>query len=412
MQLMCILVTIGSTIQTASVNLPMFLAGRAIAGVAVGGMVGTVPTYLSEISKPEQRGLIGGIAGVGISAGAMLANWIGFAGNFAPPGQVQWRVPLALQIPWGLIMLVGLCTFMPGSPRHLIKQGKIDDARSAYMKIYRLSHTSPGLSDFDELVDQVQAESEAEDITYAQAFRLYRRRVMVSIGVQTMTSLTGVNVIQYYQSTLYKSLGMRSKEVLALSGAYGTIAFISNILAVRFLMDRWGRRPMLLTGLACVALIEIYAAVMQRQFQHTDNRVGKGFAILGIYFFVIAYYSMINSTTWLYGAEILPTAIRSKVMGVACASHFIVNVGITQAGPKAFATIHENYYYVFVACVTCFWFVVYFFFIETRGRTLEEIAQAFGDRAGMTGGTTAHDRGLDLQEEKVAATKVEHRIES
>lgn len=104
---------------------------------------------------------------------------------------------------------------------------------------------------------------------------------------------------------------------------------------------------MLIAGLAGVVLIEIYAAVMQRQFQHTDNRVGKGFAILGIYLFVVCYCTnsdqgykkswltlvfffldgMLNSTTWLYGAEVLPIALRSKVMGLAAASHFIVNVG-------------------------------------------------------------------------------------
>lgn len=103
---------------------------------------------------------------------------------------------------------------------------------------------------------------------------------------------------------------------------------------------------MLITGLAGVVLIEIYAAVMQRQFQNTDNRVGKGFAILGIYLFVVCYCTgpnqdckklsltlvffldgMLNSTTWLYGAEVLPIALRSKVMGLAAASHFIVNVG-------------------------------------------------------------------------------------
>ena len=69
MQLMCIIVTIGTTIQTASQNMPMFLCGRAIAGIAVGGMVSTVPIYLSEIAAPHQRGLVGGISGVGISLG-------------------------------------------------------------------------------------------------------------------------------------------------------------------------------------------------------------------------------------------------------------------------------------------------------------------------------------------------------
>lgn len=104
---------------------------------------------------------------------------------------------------------------------------------------------------------------------------------------------------------------------------------------------------MLIAGLAAIILIEIYAAVMQRYFQDTDNRIGKGFSILGIYLFVVAYCKtslkplntvtrqfeaktctdgMLNSTTWLYGAEVLPISLRSKVMGIAASSHFIVNV--------------------------------------------------------------------------------------
>lgn len=115
---------------------------------------------------------------------------------------------------------------------------------------------------------------------------------------------------------------------------------------------------MILTGLGGIVLVEIYAAVMQREFQQTDNQVGKGFAILGIYLFVVIYCQfiqrclcsisltcvsnldgMLNSTTWLYGAEVLPIALRSRVMGLAAASHFIVNVGITEAGPSAFSHV-------------------------------------------------------------------------
>ena len=77
MQMMCIFVTVGTTIQTAAVNMGMFLAGRVLAGFAVGGMVATVPIYLSEISAPGMRGLIGGISGCGISLGTMMSNWIG-----------------------------------------------------------------------------------------------------------------------------------------------------------------------------------------------------------------------------------------------------------------------------------------------------------------------------------------------
>lgn len=118
MQIMSVLVTIGSVLQTASQNMGMFLAGRHLAGIAVGAMIGTVSVYLSEISLPQHRGIIGGLAGLGAAFGILLANWVGFAAGFAPYGELQWRLPLALQIPWGLIMLGGLCTFMPESPRY------------------------------------------------------------------------------------------------------------------------------------------------------------------------------------------------------------------------------------------------------------------------------------------------------
>ncbi|OQD90429.1 hypothetical protein PENANT_c001G06918 [Penicillium antarcticum] len=357
MQLMCIIVTIGTVIQTASVNIGMFLAGRVLAGYAVGGLVATVPIYLSEISDPRYRGLIGGISGCGISFGTMMSNWVGYACSYAPYGPVQWRLPLGIQIPWGIIMFIGLATFMPNSPRQLIRVGKIDLARSEFARIRR------GL---------VLVEMEEE-------FGLMKAQIE-SIAVQTMTSLTGVNVIQYYQTILYKGLGIGSHTILALAAIYGTVAFISNSLTTKYMTDQWGRRKMLIAGLAGIVLIEIYAAVMQREFQHTDNRVGKGFAILGIYLFVVCYYGMLNSTTWLYGAEVLPIALRSKVMGIAAASHFIVNVGVTEAGPSAFANIGENYYYVFVACSSFFLVIAYFFFPETKQKTLEEVAAAFGDR--------------------------------
>ncbi|KAJ9215891.1 hypothetical protein DTO166G4_2435 [Paecilomyces variotii] len=380
MQLMCVIVTIGTVVQTASVNIGMFLAGRVLAGYAVGGLVGTVPVYLSEISGPNQRGLIGGISGCGISFGTMMSNWVGFACGYAPYGPTQWRLPLGIQIPWGIIMFIGLATFMPNSPRQLIRNGKVEQARIEFIRIRRDLHSHEVHREFALMRAQIEYEMQREITSYREIFKLFRHRVLASIAVQTMTSLTGVNVIQYYQTILYKSLGIGPQMILALAAVYGSISFVSNTLTTKYLTDQWGRRKMILAGLAGIIIIEIYAAVMQREFQNTDNRVGKGFAVLGIYLFVVAYYGMLNSTTWLYGAEILPIALRSKVMGLAAASHFIVNVAVTEAGPSAFANIHENYYYVFVACTCFFLTIAYFYFPETKQRTLEEIAAAFGDR--------------------------------
>lgn len=98
MQLMCVIVSVGVILQTASISMSMFLVGRAIAGFAVGGLVSTVPIYLAEISAPEHRGLIGGISGCGISFGTMTSNWVGMACSYASYGPLQWRLPLAIQV--------------------------------------------------------------------------------------------------------------------------------------------------------------------------------------------------------------------------------------------------------------------------------------------------------------------------
>lgn len=414
MQLLCVIVTVGTTIQTASVNIGMFLAGRAVAGVAVGGMVATVPIYLSEISAPDQRGLIGGISGCGISFGTMASNWVGFACSFAPYGPTQWRLPLGLQIPWGIIMFAGLATFMPDSPRQLLRNGKVDAARREFARVRRdLRSQHEVHEEFALMHAQIEFEMAREVTSYKEVFTLFGRRAMVSIVVQTMTSLTGINVIQYYQTTLYKSLGIGQETILALAGVYGTVAFVSNSITTKFLTDQWGRRKMILAGLSGLVLIMIYSAVMQREFQNSNNRIGKGFAVLGIYLYVAWYYAMINSTTWLYGAEVLPIALRSKVMGLAAAGHFIVNVAVTEAGPSAFANIGENYYYVFVGCTFCFLIVAYLYFPETRRKTLEEIARAFGDKVVLVGESEvdAEQAGLAArdEEENASVTNDEHK---
>ncbi|CAD0029927.1 unnamed protein product [Aureobasidium pullulans] len=302
------------------------------------GLVGTVPIYLSEISSPEHRGLIGGISGCGIAFGTMIRRDL--------------------------------------------------DPQSAYQE-------------FALMRAQIEYEVEREVKSYKEIFKLFRHRALVSIAVQTMTSLTGVNVIQVAilmkPAILYKSLGIGSKQILALAGVYGTVAFFSNAITTTYLTDQWGRRKMILTGLGGIVLVEIYAAVMQREFQQTDNQVGKGFAILGIY---------LLSTTWLYGAEVLPIALRSRVMGLAAASHFIVNVGITEAGPSAFSHIRENYYYVFVGCSLFFLVIAYLYFPETRRKTLEEIAAAFGDKV-----VTLTERDIAIEEAIAEDKNVSEHVE-
>ncbi|KAI0550712.1 putative MFS monosaccharide transporter [Xylaria curta] len=382
MQFACVLVTVGVIIQTASINIGMLLTGRVLAGIAVGhvALSATVPIYLSEISAPKTRGLIGGLSGVGLSAGTMTANWVGFAGSYAPYGASQWRLPLGLQAPWGILLFICLATYMPRSPRELMQKGHIEEARREFARIRDDIPPHEAHEEFALMKAQIEYEKNRAVLGYREIFKIYCHRVLVCIAVQVLTTVTGVNVIQYYQTSLYKSLGIDAKMILALAAIWGTSAFVANVVAVLILPDRWGRRKMLLAGVTCVIVTEIYSAVLQRKFQHTDNRVGKGFAILGIYIFAVCYYGLINSVTWLYGSEIIPFFIRSKIVGISAVAHYTINVAFTEAGPTAFANIEENYYYVFVAICAIYLILIYLYFPETKQKSLEEIAAAFGDR--------------------------------
>lgn len=143
------------------------------------GLVGTVPIYLSEISSPSQRGLIGGISGCGISFGTMMSNWVGMACGSAPYGQVQWRLPLGLQTPWGVILFIGLSTFMPNSPRQLIRNGKVEEARGEFSKIRRDLQSHEAEDEFNLMKSQIEFEVEREIKSYKEIFRLFRRRALV-----------------------------------------------------------------------------------------------------------------------------------------------------------------------------------------------------------------------------------------
>lgn len=143
----------------------------------------TVPIYLSEISAPSQRGLIGGISGCGISFGTMMSNWVGMACGYAPYGAVQWRLPLALQIPWGVVLFVGLATFMPNSPRQLIRRGRPDEARREFARIRRDLQALEVQEEFVLMKSQIEFEMEREIQSYSEIFRLFRRRAFVCVYV-------------------------------------------------------------------------------------------------------------------------------------------------------------------------------------------------------------------------------------
>lgn len=109
----------------------------------------------------------------------MMSNWVGYACSYAPYGPVQWRLPLGIQIPWGIVMFIGLATFMPHSPRQLIRSGKIELARSEFARIRRGLVVHEMEEEFGLMKAQIEYEMEREISSYREIFRVFRHRVLV-----------------------------------------------------------------------------------------------------------------------------------------------------------------------------------------------------------------------------------------
>lgn len=216
------LALLGAILQTAAVNIAMFLVGRIMAGYAIGLVYAVSSIYNAEIAPPKIRGITVGLQTQLISTGYALANWIGVFGSFAS-GNAAWRIPLGIQCVPAIVLIVGLF-WLPESPRWLVQNGKYDEARAVLRRLHaddrkaRVSNETPatdtdkenGLENFADrefvqIKQQVDFERENEVKSFWILFTKpsYLRRLLLGVGLQVFLQTSGVNVINYYQTQLF-----------------------------------------------------------------------------------------------------------------------------------------------------------------------------------------------------------------
>lgn len=217
------LALMGAILQTAAINIEMFLVGRILAGFAIGLVYAVSSIYNAEIAPPKIRGIVVGLQTQLISIGYASSNWVGVFGSFAK-GNAAWRIPLGLQCLPAVILIVGLF-WLPESPRWLIQHGKYDEAHQVIEKL----HADIGVDanfcerEFEQIKQQIDFERE---VTIKSFWYLFtkpsnRRRLILGIMLQVFLQTTGVNVVNYYQTTLFSGVGIQGRNVLWVSAGYG-----------------------------------------------------------------------------------------------------------------------------------------------------------------------------------------------
>ncbi|RAK96461.1 MFS general substrate transporter [Aspergillus ibericus CBS 121593] len=253
---------LGQALQVSATTLAQFVVGRVILGFAIGQISGTVPVWLSECAPTKYRGQLGICTGIFISTGYALCNWIDLGFSYLPSSTAQWRAPLAIPSLFSAIMLLAVFTF-PESPRWLVSQGRVEDA-TASLTQYRGSEP-PGIISREiasiELALESTSTSSVRDIFNRNDTTRLHYRFWLCMGLNFFQQACGGNLISVYSSTIFQTnlhMSPTTAKILASSVfIWKTLCCLISVWAI----DRLGRRACFMisgTGMAlCMAVLAI-----------------------------------------------------------------------------------------------------------------------------------------------------------
>lgn len=372
--------TLGVVLQTAALKIPLFIAGRFFAGMGVGTISVLVPLYQSEMAPKWIRGTLVCAYQLAITVGLLIAAVVN---NFSKDiyAAASFRIPIATQLIWAGILLFGL-VILPETPRYLIKRERHAEAAASLSRIRRLDITHPALIEELAEIDANHAyELSLGPSTYRDVFLgspHLGRRVLTGCGLQMLQQLTGCNFIFYFGTTFFAANNLATAFQLQLiTNSVNVISTLPGMV----LVESWGRRRLLLTGAAGMALSQLVVAIVGTALPNEPrtNIVSLTFVCLYIFFFASSW----GPAAWVVTSEIYPLKVRAKSMSISTASNWLLNFAIAYATPymigdgPGYANLQAKVFFVWGAfCVIAFifvWLLVY----ETSKISLEQIDELY-----------------------------------
>ncbi|PGH30836.1 hypothetical protein GX50_06379 [[Emmonsia] crescens] len=374
---------LGAALQGAATSIAMLIVGRFIAGVAVGLMSATIPVYCSEIAPPSIRGFLGGMQQWMIGWGFFVAQWVGFGSSHAKDS-FSWRFPLSLQAFPALILIAG-ALFLPESPRWLIEHGQSQDAHDILVRLHSNrsnSNTSLIEQEYKQICETIAIEQRESSKSWREILIKnpgWRRRILLAAGIQAFTQCSGVNIIQYYGPRLYRTLGFSTSRSLMIIGISGALAQTWNTLCL-FLVDRVGRRKLLIPSLIGMGATLCVEATLSHYFDPdslTNRHALRG--SVAMYFVFSFFFTPLGVLSWIYPAEIFSTPIRARGTSVSTFVNWSFNLLFAQCAPIGLSRLGYLFFYCFMAFNWVGAAMVWLWYPETVGKTLEEVEDVFRD---------------------------------
>ncbi len=349
-----------------AVSMPILLVARLLLGVTIGVSVVVAPVYVAESAPAAVRGSLLTAYQVATVSGIIVGYLVGYL----LAGSQSWRWMLGLAaVPASL--LLPLLLRMPDTARWYLLKGRVDEARRALLRVVPETDVDAELAEIARAVDEDQASIGS----IAEMLRPpYLRATLFVVGLGFLVQITGINAIVYYSPRLFAAMGFEGYFALLALPAIVQVAGLTAVCVSLVLVDRVGRRPILLSGIAMmIAADAVLIAVFAGDATGTGALI---FGFGGVLLFIIGFSFGFGSLVWVYAGESFPSRLRSMGSSVMLTSTLTANAII--AG-FSLTMLHllggAGVFAVFGFFALVAFGVVYRFAPETKGRQLEEIRQ-------------------------------------
>ena len=358
----CLNFMLGIGLITAATTFMSLLAARLVLGIAVGIVAVAIPLYVAELVSAEQRGKYVAFFQLFLTSGILLAYVV----DLGLVAGGHWRMMFAVVLIPTCILFLAMC-FLPESPRWLWEQGKSALARTVLLKTHTTAQTETALAEFAEQAAADQG-SWRELFTGSTGFVL-----ILAVAIAILNQWTGINTFLQYAPSLLKSSGVNSSMQTAVG--IPLLNLICTLLAL-FLVDKIGRRVLLLVGVGGVFLAELFLGMVP--YISTHMVASSNLMLYGFYAFISFFAIGPGVVIWLVVSELFPTRLRGK--GIALCLFFNSLAGTILS--TLFLSIQSwlgvsGSYWLCAMFSLAYFVIVYCYLPETKGVSLEQIQHFF-----------------------------------
>jgi sugar porter (SP) family MFS transporter len=345
-------------------NWHALLVARLIGGLGIGGSSVLGPVYIAELAPAKMRGRLVGTFQINIVIGILLAYLSNYVIGRMGLGSAEWRWQLGIAAVPAVLFLV-LLFGIPPSSRWLVTQKRVDEARA----VLQMMGAENPEGELHEIIDSIHLERlQTSERLFSWK---YRFPLFLAITIGMFNQLSGINAILYYLNDIFAAAGYSKMSGDLQAVAVGGMNLAATLLGMS-VIDKLGRKTLLLIG--SVGTAACLFGVSWVFFTNSHQSYLLVFLVAYIAFFAISQGAVI----WVYISEVFPNRVRAKGQSVGSSSHWIMNAIIAFTFPQLAKSSGAYPFVFFGAMMALQFFVVLFFYPETKGFTLEDMQHRLG----------------------------------